>query len=719
MNERYVRLYALPANLYAEGAPVIVSAGNLLGDNATGGLLAQLKIRNISPKAIRAAKVRIHAMDTIGTPLEGDAEKEYLDLNVRPGEEFGQQSAVWLPNLSTRTYLPELLWVAFEDNSVWRSEDRPWEPLPAPTPLQQTLGDPELVKQAQLRFGGHARVEPQEYKDLWRCSCGNWNREGRCFACGGLREQQLPFDLQGLISDRDQRLAQERAELERRQAAEAEAARARAEQAALKKSKTRKMVKKISLIALGVLLAAFLTYAAIWHIVPYVRYRVALSDRDAGAYDEAYAVFTALGDFSDSADQATETLYQKGGALMKAESYREAAGVYETIPDYKDSRDLAEACSTKADYLDAKALLDAGSYQQASEAFAALGSYSDSAELKTEADYLRAEELFENGQYGEAYEAFTALKNYKDSGDQAKESRYRLAAQLLQEKDYEAAYEHFSALRTYRDSGDQAKEAKYLFALQCYDAGDYEKAVEAFKLIPSYKDTATRLPDAKYRWAQALEKQKDWKRAAALYKELGDYEDSGDRYRESYYQYGLKCLSDKSYTEAVQAFKSLGDYQDSKDRLVEAKYGYVLKNKDRSNTTTYQYLQELVAANYKDAKEIYASLYAWHVTVVVNDSESDTTTNKSSISKYKTIYFHLKLSGGPPGGSVVIRYKSRWPDGDTRSSEFKYEWYNGSSGWCSFWYTNPAYGSTGTLRVTFYDYGTGEVIGEASVNVTS
>ena len=55
MSERYGRLYSLPENLYAEGAPVIISAGNLLKDTQTGKILAQLKIKNISSKIIKAA----------------------------------------------------------------------------------------------------------------------------------------------------------------------------------------------------------------------------------------------------------------------------------------------------------------------------------------------------------------------------------------------------------------------------------------------------------------------------------------------------------------------------------------------------------------------------------------------------------------------------------------------------------------------------------------
>ena len=44
MSERYHRLFSLPDNGYAQGAPVVLAAGALLKDNQTGQILAQLKI---------------------------------------------------------------------------------------------------------------------------------------------------------------------------------------------------------------------------------------------------------------------------------------------------------------------------------------------------------------------------------------------------------------------------------------------------------------------------------------------------------------------------------------------------------------------------------------------------------------------------------------------------------------------------------------------------
>ena len=118
MSERYSKLFSAPENLYAEGAPVIVSAGNLLKDNQTGKVLVQLKIKNISNNTIKAATVVIHALDTIGKALDGDVEQEYLDLSATQGEEFGQKVAIALPNASTRGFSIEVKQVVFTDNRM-------------------------------------------------------------------------------------------------------------------------------------------------------------------------------------------------------------------------------------------------------------------------------------------------------------------------------------------------------------------------------------------------------------------------------------------------------------------------------------------------------------------------------------------------------------------------------------------------------------------------
>ena len=104
MSERYTRLFSLPGNLYAEGAPVAVVAGALLKDKQTGKVLAQLKLKSLSAKEIRVAKVKVVPYDTVNKQLDGIIHHEYLDLHVSRDQEFGQKEAFVLSNISTRGF---------------------------------------------------------------------------------------------------------------------------------------------------------------------------------------------------------------------------------------------------------------------------------------------------------------------------------------------------------------------------------------------------------------------------------------------------------------------------------------------------------------------------------------------------------------------------------------------------------------------------------------
>lgn len=89
MSERYSRVFSLPELLHEPDAPVIIVAGALLRDNKDGSVLAQLKMRNIGPKAIRAVTVEIITKDSADRPLNDVVSYDYLDLNIQRDQDFG------------------------------------------------------------------------------------------------------------------------------------------------------------------------------------------------------------------------------------------------------------------------------------------------------------------------------------------------------------------------------------------------------------------------------------------------------------------------------------------------------------------------------------------------------------------------------------------------------------------------------------------------------
>ena len=211
MSERYSKVFSLPENLYAEGAPVVIAAGALLKDNQTGRVLAQLKLRNISPKTIKAAAVCLFPMNTVGQPLGGAIRYEYLDLSSTRDTDFGSKSAIPMPDITTRSFSAAVAEVIFTDNSVWNANDTLWETLKSPEALTSRL-DSEMVKQFQIEYGSGAKNFFLEQKDLWHCVCGAVNRreEKACHSCQNFICNLRSIDLDSLETCKEQRLIRER-----------------------------------------------------------------------------------------------------------------------------------------------------------------------------------------------------------------------------------------------------------------------------------------------------------------------------------------------------------------------------------------------------------------------------------------------------------------------------------------------------------------------------
>ena len=165
MSERYTRLFSLPENLGLEDCPVVISAGALLKDNTTGNVLAQLKLRNLSPQAVKAVTVRIHTYDTAKAELNGVDTFSYLDLNVPLDGEFGSQTPIPLPDAATRSFTVDILSVTLADGTVY-----------SPIEAQTTSSEEVLDKVKQLDKERVAQTEKAEktkkarWKHLFRLS---------------------------------------------------------------------------------------------------------------------------------------------------------------------------------------------------------------------------------------------------------------------------------------------------------------------------------------------------------------------------------------------------------------------------------------------------------------------------------------------------------------------------------------------------------------------
>lgn len=188
MAEKYTRLFLNKTNLYTETSPVIISAHALLKDNTTGDMVAQLKIRSISDKTIKAAKVKFTTYDTAHRELDSDIEYEYLDRNITRSSHFGSQTPIVFKNKAVRYFDVVITEVIFSDNFLWTCpENAQWEPIAESQHLSEYFRNkPYLVEKYRIYHNCRdLEYFPIRDRDLWICSCGeiNHTEEESCYDC--------------------------------------------------------------------------------------------------------------------------------------------------------------------------------------------------------------------------------------------------------------------------------------------------------------------------------------------------------------------------------------------------------------------------------------------------------------------------------------------------------------------------------------------------------
>lgn len=396
MAERFERLHKLQENLYVSSAPVIISAGALLKDTQTDSMIVQLKFHSVAAKTIKAVKVSIAAQDVAKQPIQGVEDYQYLDLNIKHGQEFGSNKAIVLQSSVARFFAISALTVVFADESQWLWDTAlSLQPLPAASPLHSALTSNEMVKQYQIATNASAQYVPIDEGTIWQCSCGEWNGEPLCSKCKLAKTTAFAvFDKSQLNADMSTRLAAEQAKREAEQERQrvererkAEEDRILAERAKVRKKKLKIVAGIVSIPLIIVIVFSVVNNAV---IIPNSKYDGAMALMDAGKYFEAISAFEALDGYKDSLNKIIEcrtaileNKYNDAVSLMCAGKYKEAISAFKALDGYKDSQDKIAVCNTAIldeRYNDAIALLDAGYIVKAYEALIALDGYRDSTE---------------------------------------------------------------------------------------------------------------------------------------------------------------------------------------------------------------------------------------------------------------------------------------------------------------------------------------------------
>ncbi len=320
--------------------------------------------------------------------------------------------------------------------------------------------------------------------------------------------------------------------------------------------------------------------------------------------------------------------------------------------------------------------------------------------------YREATQLLEVGSFDEAKDAFDALEDYKDSADMSKEAVYRKAESFYAEKDYEKAISIWQRVNDYSDSSERIetakadwKESDYQAAVEAANGKDYKAALTAFKALGDYKDSKELYISGCYEYAVSLAADKQFSLAIDYFNLAKGYKDADQLKTDTVYLYGCDLMSKKRYREAVAQFNKCKEYKNTPNKLLEAKYKYVTSHLTSKDNMTFHYLKDLIAADYPEAQDIYDEIYQWKIQITAVNNSEESTATMSSVSRYDTIYFHYKVTGGTPGESLEITMNGQLPNCPllVRTATVNGDW----SGFYCIYYT---YGSSsGTASAMFYD----------------
>ena len=194
--------------------------------------------------------------------------------------------------------------------------------------------------------------------------------------------------------------------------------------------------------------------------------------------------------------------------------------------------------------------------------------------------------------------------------------------------------------------------------------------------------------------------------------------DMNDFLRNSYVTAGDDSFDAESYERAMRFYgkaAAIGGGEDLTDKINKAKFEYVKAHKNDGGDKFEQYLGELHEAGYEGVDEIYNEYYAWHFSIVANLSPDDYSTDMGTASRADTVYFHVSVSGGPPGETLDIYYDATWPSGARQTDMIGSGWKSGSKGYARFSYPVPLFAQEGTLTFRIYNKNNQKELGSDSI----
>lgn len=255
-------------------------------------------------------------------------------------------------------------------------------------------------------------------------------------------------------------------------------------------------------------------------------YQDALKKQGEGLYDEAIAIFTELGDYSDAATQVLKCHYLQAEFQLGLKNYAAADAAFKAAGEYSN----AAGRIGEGYYTHAEALLNQKKYDEASTAFKSAGAYKDAADRAKEAIYLKAEALLAEKKYDDASAAFKSAGTCKDASSRVNEPYYVKAQDLLAAGDYAGAAEAFGKAGSYSDAAELVTMPYYAQGEALLAEGKPDEAIEAFRRAGDYSDAASRITQIHISLAEEAIAQGKWDEASAAFDRAGLTDRLGDPY---------------------------------------------------------------------------------------------------------------------------------------------------------------------------------------------
>lgn len=182
MEENFNPVARTRANYFTPGSPVQFVCVELLRGDVSGENAVCLTFKNISRVNLTALEIHFKCKASDGSLLCEDR-FEYQGLNVKPGDSFGMDDAVFITAKEIAS-VDVSLCNAYSGNRVVHLSSIKRVRLPAPIRLGQEM---EQALEARMNRPG-LKYQPQVLENGWYCACGAFHPQEEdtvyCSECG-------------------------------------------------------------------------------------------------------------------------------------------------------------------------------------------------------------------------------------------------------------------------------------------------------------------------------------------------------------------------------------------------------------------------------------------------------------------------------------------------------------------------------------------------------